>query len=103
MLIKSSSFDSVGNTTNIVYPSPRFSDLIFGNCVRKPSFSKQSDADNEKKGEEYEDDFRFIPVKRAETLEVAAAFEQRCDDFKDIKAAFKKLALKFHPDKCNET
>ena len=103
VLIKSSSFGSVGNTTNIVYPSPRFSDLIFGNCVRKPSFSKQSDADNEKKGEEYEDDFRFIPVKRAEALEVLQLPSNNAAiDFKDIKIAFKKLALKFHPDKCNE-
>ena len=103
VLIKSSSFGSVGNTTNIVYPSPRFSDLIFGNCVRKPSFSKQSDADNEKKGEEYEDDFRFIPVKRAEALEVLQLPSNNAAiDFKDIKIAFKKLALKFHPDKCSE-
>jgi hypothetical protein len=74
VLIKSSSFDSVGNTTKIVYPSPRFSDLIFGTCVRKRSTSKQSDAGNENKAEDYEDDFRFIPAKRAE-----ATLEQRCD------------------------
>ena len=103
-LITPSSSESVGNATRIVYPAPRYSDLIFGTCVRKTSTSEHSHTEKENKDGEHEDDFRFIPAKRAEALEVLQLpVNNVAIQFKDIKIAFKKLALKFHPDKCSQS
>ena len=87
-----------------VHPSPRFSSIIFGNGCIKHSKKKRNRKRKKKdkdEAEDEEDDFLFIPEKRRDSLEVLGLPPKNPNTpFKDIKIAFKKLALEYHPDKC---
>lgn len=90
----------------IIHSSPRFSTLIFGSPCKVSSKSKFSNTKKNKKQQQNandeaddDEDFRFIPEKRKESLNILKV-PVSTTSFKDIKMAFRKLALEYHPDKC---